>query len=102
MDNNGQGKAQLYSKLADSTFLVDHEYDCAGNSGSAMNDDRGLHCTKEPPDKGFHSDNEVTTNLACVRIDSIEMDLQVEVHTHSGIVTRSKSRKQSLLQISYD
>ncbi|CAK9147580.1 unnamed protein product [Ilex paraguariensis] len=64
------------SLASDSTFFVDHDYIRVGNSGTSLDDDRGLYCANEPHDKGFHSDVEVTTNLACVEIDSI--NLQVE------------------------
>ncbi|CAK9139137.1 unnamed protein product [Ilex paraguariensis] len=90
------------TEIAFMAITNDHEYVRVGNSGTSLDGDRGLYCAKEPPDKGFHFDDEVTTNLACVEIDSIEINLQVEDYNHSGIVTRSKSRKQSLPQISYD
>ncbi|CAK9162655.1 unnamed protein product [Ilex paraguariensis] len=53
---------------SDSTFLVDHDHDyvCAENFGGSLDDERGLYSTKEPPDRGFHSEEDVVACLECV------------------------------------
>ncbi|CAK9146024.1 unnamed protein product, partial [Ilex paraguariensis] len=45
----------------DSTFLVEHQYACQEGTLIVMDDECGLHRTTEPPDRGFYSEDELTS-----------------------------------------
>ncbi|CAK9133179.1 unnamed protein product, partial [Ilex paraguariensis] len=65
----------------------------------ALDDERGLTCSREPPDKGFQTDDELSTTLACIDVDSQSSDtsenyvaaMQPKDFVYSGVVTRSKT-----------
>ncbi|CAK9138479.1 unnamed protein product [Ilex paraguariensis] len=45
----------------DSTFLVEHQYAFQEGTLIVMDDECGLHRTMEPPDRGFYSEDELTS-----------------------------------------
>ncbi|CAK9158502.1 unnamed protein product [Ilex paraguariensis] len=47
-----------------SSFFVDHLYELRGRQNYTVDDESGLRRDKEPPDRGFYSDQESSKNWA--------------------------------------
>ncbi|CAK9143808.1 unnamed protein product [Ilex paraguariensis] len=57
------------SPSSQSVFLVEHDYKAGGNNHMSQDDDSGVRCSKEPPDKGYYSDTEVSSSTDGFQID---------------------------------
>ncbi|CAK9179690.1 unnamed protein product [Ilex paraguariensis] len=67
---------QQHYSSASSSFLVDHSYKRRGRQNFSVDDENGLIRDKEPPNKGFSSDQESTKNW----VDMIEDSADDEAH----------------------
>ncbi|CAK9135235.1 unnamed protein product [Ilex paraguariensis] len=81
----------------DSTFLVEHQYDCHEGALIIMDDERGLHRTTEPPDKGFYSEDELNSRGdEKVFNNSQELDSDADQRQEfSGVVDMVKDNSQA-------
>ncbi|CAK9155879.1 unnamed protein product [Ilex paraguariensis] len=87
----------------DSTFLVEHQYACQEGTLIVMNDECGLHRTTEPPDRGFYSEDELTSR-GDERVVSDTQELESNAEQRQELfrvdmVTRSRSSKISQSKI---
>ncbi|CAK9156305.1 unnamed protein product, partial [Ilex paraguariensis] len=48
-----------------------------------MDDEMGLTCNKEPPDKGFYYDNDITYHI---ELDSQDLESDLGTYSHVDIV----------------
>ncbi|CAK9170783.1 unnamed protein product, partial [Ilex paraguariensis] len=62
---------RLNERCLFSSFLVDHQYTCREMGEISVDDEMGLMCQKEPPDKGFYSNN---YNTYHIELDSHDSD----------------------------
>ncbi|CAK9159346.1 unnamed protein product, partial [Ilex paraguariensis] len=61
---------------SNSTFLVDHLYVCLKGVGVSLDDERGLRFVKEPPNKGFKSDDDLFASVDWEHSDSKSSDAE--------------------------
>ncbi|CAK9162751.1 unnamed protein product [Ilex paraguariensis] len=72
MEGLCQWKEQCFS-----TFLVEHHYTYREGGEVSLDDERGLARSKESPDKGFYSDNDIAYHID---VDSHDSDFDEGIH----------------------